>query len=104
MKGVFRELLDGAASLKKMTYEKKSEFEYRLKLIELGARLNDAVGLGSYESVLGAAKYYLRVWRAQKEGREKVERNYILEEEFKNYSIGNAMQIVPMSCREFQQR
>lgn len=104
MKGLFRELADLASSMKKMTYEKKSEFEYKLRIIDLGSRVNDALNVTHYEAVLQAAKYYLRQWRALKDSKDRPDRNYVLEEEFKNYSIGNAMQINPMTYREFQER
>jgi hypothetical protein len=34
-----------------------------------------------------------------KDSKERIERNYILEEEFKNYSIGNAMQIIAIDYK-----
>jgi hypothetical protein len=99
MKGLFRELADLAGSMKKMTYEKKAEFEYKMRLIDLGARVNDALNVTHYETVLQATKHYLRQWRLLKDNKERADRNYVLEEEFKNYSIGNAMQINPMTYR-----
>jgi hypothetical protein len=99
MKGLFRELADLAGSMKKMTYEKKAEFEYKMRLIDLGARVNDALNITHYETVLQATKHYLRQWRLLKDNKERADRNYVLEEEFKNYSIGNAMQINPMTYR-----
>lgn len=99
MKGLFHELVEVAATMKKLTYEKKSEFDYKLRLIDFGARVNDALNFTHYETVLQAAKYYLRQWRMLKDNKERPDRNYVLEEEFKNYSIGNAMQINPMTYR-----
>lgn len=103
MKALFREMAE-MGSMKKMTYEKKSEYEYKMRLIELGSRVNDSININHYEIIYQAAKHYLRQWRTQKENKERADRNYVLEEEFKNYSIGNAMQINPMTYREFQER
>ena len=68
-------------------------------MIDLGSRVNDALNVTHYETVLQAAKYYLKQWRTLKDNRDRPDRNYVLEEEFKNYSIGNAMQINPMTYK-----
>lgn len=73
-------------------------------MIDLGARVNDALNVTHYDTVLQAAKHYLKQWRLLKDNKDRPDRNYVLEEEFKNYSIGNAMQINPMTYREFQER
>lgn len=75
-----------------------------MKLIDLGWRVNDKLNINAYDTVYSAAKHYLREWRAAKENKDRPDRNYVLEEEFKNYSIGNAMQINPMTYRDFQER
>ena len=93
-----------APSLKKGTYEKKSEFEYKMKLIDIGARLNDNLNLTHYDTVVQATKFYLKQWKQTKDNKDRNDRNYVLEEEFKNYSIGNAMQIVAMEYKEFQEK
>ena len=78
MKSLFREMADMAATMKKMTYEKKSEYEYKMRLIELGSRVNDNLNINHYETICQAAKYYLRQWRTQKENKERADRNYVL--------------------------
>lgn len=70
----------------------------------MGSRVNDKVQIQNYDSIFQAAKYYLRKWKESKDNKDRPERNYILEEQFKNYSIGNAMQIVPMTFKQFQER
>ena len=67
-----------ASSMKKLTYEKKSEFDYKLKLIDLASRANDALNVTHYEIVLQAAKFYLRQWRTFKDNRDRNDRNYVL--------------------------
>jgi hypothetical protein len=66
--------------------------------------VNDSININHYDTVYQAAKFYLRQWKLQKDNKDRVDRNYVLEEEFKNYSIGNAMQINPMTYKEFQER
>ena len=63
--------------------------------------MNDALSVNHYELVYEATKYYLSQWKALKDNKDRPDRNYVLEEEFKNYSIGNAMQIMPMDYQEF---
>jgi len=70
----------------------------------MGSRINDNVNINLYDSIFQAAKFYLRQWKNLKDIKDRTDRNYILEEEFKNYSIGNAMQIIPMTYKEFQDR
>jgi hypothetical protein len=65
----------------------------------LGSRVNDGININHYETIYQAAKYYLRQWKTQKDNKDRPDRNYVLEEEFKNYSIGNAMQINPMTYK-----
>ena len=67
-----------ASSMKKSTYEKKSEFDYKLKLIGLSSRVNDALNVTHYDIVLQAAKYYLKQWRTLKDNRDRPDRNYVL--------------------------
>lgn len=91
-------------SLKKGTYEKKAEFDYKIKLIELCSRINDNLNVANYDIIFQAAKFHLKQWKMMKDNKERPDRNYVLEEEFKNYSIGNAMQIVPTDHKEFQEK
>ena len=80
IKQIFRDIAYISPTLKKMTYEKKSEFEYRLRLIDLGCRINDGFTVAQYETVFLAAKHYLRQWKAIKDTRDRADRNYVLEE------------------------
>jgi hypothetical protein len=65
----------------------------------MGARINDSINLNNYDTILQAAKYNLKQWKIIKDNKDRPDRNYVLEEEFKNYSIGNAMQIVPIDYK-----
>ena len=69
-----------APSLKKGTYEKKTEFDYKIKLIDMASRLNDSLNVAHYETLFHAAKYYLKQWKMMKDNKDRADRNYILEE------------------------
>lgn len=51
-----------------------------MKLIDLGARLNDNINLNNFDSVYQATKYYLKQWKITKDNKDRQDRNYVLEE------------------------
>ena len=104
LKSIFKEMADVSPCLKKGTYQKKSEFDFKLKLMDLASRLNDNLNVHNYDVLYQAAKFYLKQWKSLKDIKDRPDRNYILEQEFKNYSIGNAMQIVPMDYKQFMEK
>lgn len=75
-----------------------------MNLIDLGSRINHAININNYDIIFEAAKFYLKQWKLAKDNRDKADRNYVLEEEYKSYSIGNVMQINSMVYKDFVER
>jgi len=46
----------------------------------MSSRINDSVNINLYDSIFQAAKFYLRQWTNLKDGKDRNDRNYILEE------------------------
>lgn len=80
MRSIFADLAEIAPSLKKMNYEKKSQYELKMNLIDLGSRFNHAINVNNYDIIFEATKFYLKQWKFVKDNRDKADRNYVLEE------------------------
>ena len=79
MRSIFADLTEIAPTLKKMNYEKKSQYDFKMNLIDLGSRINHAINVNNYDIIFEATKFYLKHWKYAKDNRDKADRNYVLE-------------------------